>query len=74
MFGILHIEDGGYNYALSILKSSDGNPDSCHRYTYAYEMPFLQARTFHPLMHVAIRFRASRVKAEKIVPDSLDRL
>ena len=24
--GILHIEDGGYNYALSILKSNDGNP------------------------------------------------
>ena len=37
--GILHIEDGGYNYALSILKSNDGNPDSCHRYTYAYEKP-----------------------------------
>ena len=37
--GILHIEDGGYNYALSILKSNDGNPDSCHRYKYAYEKP-----------------------------------
>ena len=37
--GIMHIEDGGYNYALSILKSNDGNPDSCHRYTYAYEKP-----------------------------------
>ena len=24
--GILHIEDGGYNYAMSILKSNDGNP------------------------------------------------
>ena len=37
--GILHIENGGYNYALSILKSSDGNPASCCRYTFAYENP-----------------------------------
>ncbi len=37
--GILHIENGGYNYAMSILKSSDGNPASCCRYTFAYENP-----------------------------------
>ena len=35
--GILHIEDGSYNYAMSILKSNNGNPDSCLRYTFAYE-------------------------------------
>jgi IMP cyclohydrolase len=37
--GILHIENGKYNYAMSILKSNQGNPDSCHRYTFAYENP-----------------------------------
>ena len=37
--GILHIENGGYNHAMSILKSSDGNPASCCRYTFAYENP-----------------------------------
>lgn len=37
--GILHIENGGYNYAMSILKSSNGNPASCCRYTFAYENP-----------------------------------
>lgn len=37
--GILHIENGNYNYAMSILKSSDGNPESCSRFTYAYEKP-----------------------------------
>lgn len=37
--GIMHIEQGSYNYALSILKSSHGNPESCSRYTYAYENP-----------------------------------
>lgn len=35
--GILHIEDGKFNYAMSILKSNNGSPDSCLRYTFAYE-------------------------------------
>ena len=37
--GILHIEDGTYNYAMSILKSNNGNPDACNRYTFAYSNP-----------------------------------
>lgn len=37
--GIMHIENGGYNYAMSILKSSQGDPSSCQRYTFAYENP-----------------------------------
>ena len=35
--GIMHIENGTYNYAMSILKSNNGNPESSHRYTCAYE-------------------------------------
>ncbi|MBP5180559.1 MAG: IMP cyclohydrolase [Clostridiales bacterium] len=37
--GILHVENGTFNYAMSILKSADGNPDSCQRYTFAYNNP-----------------------------------
>ena len=37
--GILHIENGSYNYAMSILKSNNGNPDACNRFTYAYSNP-----------------------------------
>ena len=37
--GIMHIENGTYNYAMSILKSNNGDPDSAHRYTFAYENP-----------------------------------
>lgn len=37
--GIMHIKDGNYNYAMSILKSNNGNPDACNRYTFAYENP-----------------------------------
>ena len=35
--GVMHIENGNYSYAMSILKSNNGNPDACLRYTYAYE-------------------------------------
>lgn len=37
--GIMHIENGTYNYAMSILKSNNGNPDACNRYTFAYNDP-----------------------------------
>ena len=37
--GILHIENGKYNYAMSILKSNNGSPNGCLRYTFAYENP-----------------------------------
>lgn len=37
--GIMHIEGGKYNYAMSILKSHNGNPEAANRYTFAYENP-----------------------------------
>ncbi len=50
--GIMHIEKGGYNYAMSILKSADGNPDSCLRFTYAYEKPMAgEGHFIHTYMH-----------------------
>ena len=35
--GIVECENGKMNYAMSILKSNNGNPDACNRYTFAYE-------------------------------------
>lgn len=37
--GIMHCENGGVNFALSILKSADGDASSCERFTYAYSDP-----------------------------------
>lgn len=37
--GIVHMESGSFNYAMSILKSADGNPDSVHRFTFSYNNP-----------------------------------
>lgn len=37
--GIMHIENGEYNYAFSIIKSADGDPDCTERFTYTYTNP-----------------------------------
>ena len=37
--GLMHVENGTYDYALSILKSNHGDPSSCQRFTYTYENP-----------------------------------
>ncbi|MBD5540700.1 MAG: inosine monophosphate cyclohydrolase [Lachnospiraceae bacterium] len=50
--GIMHMENGGYNYAMSILKSNNGNPDACNRYTFAYESPVAgEGHFIHTYMH-----------------------
>ena len=37
--GIMRVENGTYNFAMSILKSADGNPESCERHTFTYSNP-----------------------------------
>ena len=37
--GIIHCEKGEMNYAMSILKSAEGDERSCERFTYAYSNP-----------------------------------
>ena len=50
--GIMHIENGTFNYAMSILKSNNGNPDACNRYTYAYKNPVNgEGHFIHTYMH-----------------------
>lgn len=49
--GIMHFIDGKFNYAMSILKSDNGNPDSCSRYTFTYENPSAgEGRFIHTYM------------------------
>ena len=35
--GIMHIENGKFDYAMSILKSNNGDPSCCNRYTFTYD-------------------------------------
>lgn len=37
--GIIDVEDGEFGYSMSILKSNNGNPSACNRYTFSYENP-----------------------------------
>lgn len=49
--GVMHIDNGQYNFAMSILKSDNGNPDASCRYTYAYNTPLAgQGRFIHTYM------------------------
>ena len=50
--GVMHLENGNYDYAMSILKSNHGNPDSCNRFTFAYENPAAgEGHFIHTYMH-----------------------
>ena len=52
--GLLHVADGEFHYAMSILKSNNGNPASNNRYTYTYENPIAgEGRFIHTYMHDA---------------------
>ncbi len=37
--GIIRLENDGMNFAMSILKSAEGDASSCERFTYAYSNP-----------------------------------
>lgn len=50
--GLVHLEDGRFDYALSILKSNDGDPSCCNRYTFTYDNPAPgEGRFIHTYMH-----------------------
>lgn len=49
--GVLHFDNGSFNYAMSILKSNNGNSEACNRYTFAYENPVAgEAHFIHTYM------------------------
>ena len=50
--GVIHLAQGGFNYAMSILKSNNGNPAACNRYTFSYENPVAgEGHFIHTYMH-----------------------
>ena len=49
--GIMNVKDGNYDFAMSILKSPDGNPEYCIRNTYSYPgCPAGEGRFIHTYM------------------------
>ena len=72
--GIMHIENGKYNYAMSILKSNHGDPDSCHRYTFAYEKPKAgEGHFIHTYMHDGSPLPSFEGEPKPVsIPDDMD--
>lgn len=50
--GLVNIKDGSYDYFMSILKSNNGSPDACNRFTFSYENPMAgEGHFIHTYMH-----------------------
>lgn len=52
--GVLHVENGKFDYQMSILKSNQHDSSSCNRFTFAYENPKAgEGRFIHTYMQDA---------------------
>lgn len=74
--GIMHLENGGYNYAISILKSDNGRPESSLRFTYAYENPIAgEGHFIHTYMGDGDPLESFEGEPKRIaIPNSVDEL
>lgn len=65
--GIINVADGRYDFAMSILKSDDGNPEFCIRNTFAYPgCPAGEARFIHTYMEDANPLPSFEGEPEKV--------
>lgn len=50
--GVMHVEHGSFDYSMSILKSNNGDPSCCNRYTFSYDKPVAgEGHFIHTYMH-----------------------
>ncbi len=72
--GIMHVENGAYDYAMSILKSNDGDPSCCNRYTFTYDKPIAgQGHFIHTYMHDGNPLPSFYGEPKKVaIPDDMD--
>ncbi len=72
--GVMHVENGEYDYAMSILKSNDGDPSCCNRYTFTYDKPIAgQGHFIHTYMHDGNPLPSFQGEPKKVaIPDDMD--
>lgn len=69
--GIMHIENGKYSFAMSILKSADGDPAACNRYTFAYENPLPgEGRFIHTYVGEGSPLKSFEGEPERVMIDT----
>ena len=74
--GLLHVEDGAFDYSMSILKSNDGDPSCCNRYTFTYDKPIAgQGHFIHTYMHDGNPLPSFCGEPKKVeIPDDIESL
>ncbi len=72
--GVLQIEDGAFHYAMSILKSNDGDGSSCLRHIFDYENPAAgEGHFIHTYMHDGTPLPSFSGEPKKVaIPDDMD--
>ena len=72
--GVMQVENGSYRYAMSILKSNDGDASSCLRYTFDYENPAAgEGRFIHTYMHDGVPLPSFLGEPKKVeIPDDME--
>lgn len=74
--GIIHRENDSFNYAMSILKSNNGNPAQCNRYTFAYQNPIPgEGHFLHTYLHDGSPLPSFEGEPKLVaIPNSIDDL
>ena len=68
--GVMHVENGKFNYAMSILKSCDNDPTETDRFTFAYESPKTgEGRFIHTYMGNGSPLPSFEGEPEKVIID-----
>ena len=72
--GIIKNDKDDFNYALSILKSDDGNPDSCQRFTFSYTTPIAgEGHFIHTYMGDGSPLPSFKGEPKKVaIPNDID--
>lgn len=72
--GVLHVENGTFGYAMSILKSNQGSPAQCNRYTFSYEdCTAGEGRFIHTYMHDGDPLPSFEGEPKRVkIPDEID--
>lgn len=72
--GLLHVENGAFDYSMSILKSNDGDPSCCNRYTFTYDKPIAgQGHFIHTYMHDGNPLPSFCGEPKKVeIPDNME--
>lgn len=72
--GMLTVENGHFSYEMSILKSANGNPAACDRYTFSYENAIAgEGRFIHTYMSDGSPLPSFEGEPKRVcIPDEID--